>query len=53
MKGRNRDIPQPTISKSKEFSSEPMMSSEMYNDILKVVYESGKNMEKKPTFIPK
>lgn len=41
-------IPQPTVSKSKEFSSEPMMSTEMYSDVLKVVYDSGKNMEKKP-----
>ena len=24
------------------------MSSEMYNDVLKVIYDSGKNMEKKP-----
>ncbi len=41
-------VPQPTISKNQEFSSEPTMSREMYNDILKVIYESGKNMEKKP-----
>ena len=41
-------IPQPTVSKAKEFSSEPMMSREMYDDILKVIYDSGKNMEKKP-----
>jgi len=40
-------IPQPTV-KNKEFSSEPMMSKEMYDDLLKVVYESGKSMEKKP-----
>jgi hypothetical protein len=44
-----KEIPQPTVSKKKEFSSEPMMSSEMYNDILKVIYELGKNMEKKPS----
>lgn len=41
-------IPQPTVSSKKEFSSEPMMSTEMYNDVLKVIYDSGKNMEKKP-----
>lgn len=41
-------IPQPSISKNKEFSSEPMMSTEMYNDVLRVIYDSGKNMEKKP-----
>lgn len=43
-----KNIPQPTVSKTKEFSSEPMMSQEMYNDILKVIYDSGKSMEKKP-----
>jgi hypothetical protein len=42
-------IPQPTVSKSKEFSPEPTMSKEMYNDILTVIYDSGKNMEKKPS----
>jgi len=41
-------IPQPTVSKGKEFSSEPMMSTEMYNDVLTVIYDSGKSMEKKP-----
>ena len=41
-------IPQPKVSKNKEFSSEPIMSTEIYDDILKVIYDSGKNMEKKP-----
>jgi len=41
-------IPQPVVAKNKEFSSEPMMSKEIYDDILKVIYDSGKNMEKKP-----
>lgn len=41
-------IPQPTVPKGKEFSSEPMMSTEMYNDVLRVIYDSAKNMEKKP-----
>ena len=41
-------IPQPTVSNKKEFSSEPMMSTEMYDDVLRVIYDSGKNMEKKP-----
>lgn len=44
---QKKQIPQPTL-KNKEFSSEPMMSKEMYDDLLKVVYESGKSMEKKP-----
>lgn len=41
-------IPQPIVPKGKEFSSEPMMSTEMYHDVLQVIYDSGKNMEKKP-----
>lgn len=45
---KKRIIPQPTISNQKEFSSEPVMSNEMYLDVLKVIYDSGKNMEKKP-----
>lgn len=46
---KRKVIPQPTISKHKEFSSEPMMSKEMYDDILKVIYDLGKSMEKKPS----
>lgn len=45
---KKKIIPQPEVPKNKTFSSEPMMSQEMYDDILKVIYESGKNMEKKP-----
>ncbi len=41
-------ITQPKVQKNKEFSSEPTMSKEMYNDVLKVIYDSGKSMEKKP-----
>lgn len=41
-------IPQPVIPGKKEFASEPAMSKEMYDDMLKVIYDSGKNMEKKP-----
>jgi hypothetical protein len=41
-------IPQPTVSKKKEFSSQPTMSEEMYNDVLKVIYGLGKGMENKP-----
>ncbi|KAF2340564.1 hypothetical protein [Flavobacterium tistrianum] len=44
-----KDIPQPTVSKNKEFSSEPTMSMNMYTDILKVIYDVGKSMEKKPS----
>lgn len=42
-------IPKPTVSDKKEFSSEPMMSSEMYSDVLKVIYDFGKGMERKPS----
>jgi hypothetical protein len=41
-------ITQPQVQKNKEFSSEPTMSKEMYDDVLKVIYDSGKSMEKKP-----
>jgi hypothetical protein len=44
-----KDIPQPKVSKNTEFSSEPTMSMSMYNDILKVIYDLGKSMEKKPS----
>lgn len=42
------DIPQPKVDKNKEFASIPTMSQNMYADILKVVYDAGKSMEKKP-----
>lgn len=41
-------IPQPLLPKGTQFSSEPTMSLEMYEDVLKVIYQSGKGMEKKP-----
>lgn len=42
-------IPQPKVNKNKEFSLEPTMSKEMYDNILKVIYDFGKSMEKKPS----
>ena len=45
---KRKIIPQPKVPKGKEFSSEPSMSNIMYDDILKVIYDSGKSMEKKP-----
>lgn len=45
---KKKIIPQPSIPKGQETSSEPTMSKEMYDDVLKVIYASGKNMEKKP-----
>jgi hypothetical protein len=44
-----KPIPQPTIGKNKEFASEPTLSKAMYDDILKVIYDSGKGMERKPS----
>ncbi len=46
---KKKIIPQPTISSKKELSSIQTMSKEIYDDVLKVIYVSGKNMEKKPT----
>lgn len=42
-------IPQPKVDKHKEFASIPSMSKTMYSEILKVVYDAGKSMEKKPS----
>lgn len=44
-----KQVPVPTISKDKEFSSEPMMANEMYSNVLKVIYDLGKSMERKPS----
>lgn len=41
-------VPQPKIDKNQEFSSVPTMSKKMYADIIKVIYDAGKSMEKKP-----
>jgi len=45
---KKTDIPQPKVDKNQEFASIPSMSKRMYADILKVVYDAGKSMEKKP-----
>lgn len=51
---KKKVVPQPPIYSKKEFASEPMMANEMYTDILKVIYELGKSMERKPsTYIGK
>lgn len=44
-----KKIPQPKVNDKVEFSSSPTMNTEMYKDILKVIYDSGKSMEKKPS----
>ena len=46
---KKRIIPQPIIPKNKEFASEPTMGKESYDDILRAIYDFGKNMEKKPS----
>lgn len=45
---KKKIITQPKLEKNKEFNSVPSMSQEMYDDVLKVIYDSGKSMEKKP-----
>lgn len=46
---KKKIIPQPQISKNKEFSSNPIVAQNTYDDILKVIYDFGKSMEKKPS----
>ncbi|HKJ81891.1 MAG TPA: hypothetical protein VJ954_07700 [Ignavibacteriaceae bacterium] len=51
---KRKIIPQPSISNRKEFSSEPTMAKVMYEDILNIIYQLGKSMERKPsTYIGK
>lgn len=45
---KKKIIKQPSVEKNKEFNSVPSMSQEMFEDVLKVIYDSGKSMEKKP-----
>jgi hypothetical protein len=45
---KKKIIPKLPVTKTKEIASEPWISKEIYDDILKVIYDSGKNMEKKP-----
>ena len=46
---KKRIIPELPSKLDKELSSVPTMSHEMYDDILKIIFEAGKNMEKKPS----
>lgn len=46
---KKRTVPQPQISSKKEFTSEPTISQDMYDDILKVINDLGKGMERKPS----
>jgi hypothetical protein len=45
---KKKIIPKLPVTKTKEIASEPWITKEIYDDILKVIYDSGKNMEKKP-----
>lgn len=50
---KKKIIPQPQIASKQEFSSAPTMSQEMYSDVLKVIYDLGKAIEKKPSLYKK
>ncbi len=45
---KKKVIPQPNV-KKKEFTSEPTMNIEMYNDVLQVLFDMGRSMERKPS----
>jgi hypothetical protein len=44
-----RVIPRPGVSAKKQFSREPTMSDEMYEDVLTILYQAGRGMERKPS----
>lgn len=46
---KRKVIPQPLLNEKREFVSEPTMADNMYNDVLKIIYQVGKNWEKKPS----
>lgn len=46
---KRRVIPPPDVSPKKQFSSVPTMSNEMYEDILNVLSQAGRAMERKPS----
>lgn len=46
---KKKIIPQPEVKQNKKYTSEPTMSMEIYFDILDVIYNSGKKMERKPS----
>lgn len=46
---KKKVVVQPRVTEKKEFASEPTMAQEMYDEILKAIYDFGKNMEKKPS----
>lgn len=42
-------VVQPTLAKTTEFASNPIMAKEMYKDVIEAIYSSGKTMESKPS----
>jgi hypothetical protein len=46
---KKKSIPQPQISLKKGFTSEPSISQDIYDDILNVINNVGKSMERKPS----
>jgi hypothetical protein len=46
---QKKTIVQPTVSKNTKFSPEPTMQMETYQDVIAMIYSSGKSMEKKPS----
>lgn len=50
---KKKIIPQPLVQQGKEYTAEPIITTEMYKDILSVIYTSGKNMETKPSLYKK
>ena len=42
-------IPRPEVSLKKQFASNPAMADEMYEDVLKVLFQAGRGMERKPS----
>ncbi len=46
---KRRVIPQPAVPPKAQFSSVPTMSDEMDQDVLQVLYQAGRAMERKPS----
>ncbi|KAA6319488.1 hypothetical protein EZS27_030625 [termite gut metagenome] len=46
---KKKSVPQPPMPPKKEFTSEPSLSRDIYDDILKVINDLGKGMERKPS----
>lgn len=46
---KKKTIPKPSPDEGNSVSSEPIMSEEMYEDAIKIIYDVGKKMERKPS----